>query len=243
MCSPPEPGDQLARRAQGDDLALVDDGDAVAEPLGLVHVVGGEKDGSAAVLQVPDDLPELAAGLGVEARGGLVEEEELGISDQRDGDGEPLLLAAGKLLDQGVGLALQRDPGDRLVDGQARPVEAAKDDEQLAHRLLVGEPRLLEGHADSLADRRRLGRPPQAEHLDLSRGRLVEPFEDLDGRGLARSVGAEEAKALAHRDLQVDAVDRMNWAISARVLLAQFLDANGPITHGRHVSSWARIRL
>ena len=35
-----QPGDQLGGRALGDDLALVDDRDPVAEPLGLVHVVG-----------------------------------------------------------------------------------------------------------------------------------------------------------------------------------------------------------
>ena len=114
----PEPGDQLAGRALGDDVAMIDDGHAIAEPFGLVHVMGGQQDGPAAILQVPDHVPELAARLGVQAGGGLVEEEDLGISDQRDGDGEPLLLAAGKLLDQGIGLALQRDLGDRLVDGQ-----------------------------------------------------------------------------------------------------------------------------
>ena len=36
-------GDQLRRRAARDHLAVVEDGDAVAEPLRLVHVVGGEQ--------------------------------------------------------------------------------------------------------------------------------------------------------------------------------------------------------
>ena len=35
--------DQLGRRAEGDDLAVVDDRHPVAQALGLVHVVGGEQ--------------------------------------------------------------------------------------------------------------------------------------------------------------------------------------------------------
>ncbi len=43
-------GDQLARRAERDHLAVIHDGHAVAEALGFVHVVGGEQDGAAGVL-------------------------------------------------------------------------------------------------------------------------------------------------------------------------------------------------
>ena len=193
-----EPGDQLPRRAQGDDLALVDDRDAIAEPFGLVHVVGGEKNGPAAFPQAANDVPELAARLWVQARGGLVEEEQLRVADQRNGNREPLLLTAGKLFDQGVGLGLQRDPSDGLVDAQSGTVETAKDDQQLAHRLLVGEPRLLQRHADSLTDRRRVAPPPPTEDLDLARSGLVESLENLDGRRLARAVGAKQAEALAN---------------------------------------------
>ena len=99
-----EPGDQLTRRAQRDDLALIDHGDAVAEPLGLVHVMGGEQDGATPVLQVANDVPELAARLRVEPGGGLVEEEQLGVADQRDGHGKTLLLAAGELFHNALAL-------------------------------------------------------------------------------------------------------------------------------------------
>ena len=39
--------DQLARRAERDDLAVIHDRHAVAQPLGLVHVVRGQQDGAA----------------------------------------------------------------------------------------------------------------------------------------------------------------------------------------------------
>ena len=41
--------DQLLRRAEGDALAVIDDGDAVAEALRFFHVVRGEQDRSAAL--------------------------------------------------------------------------------------------------------------------------------------------------------------------------------------------------
>ena len=43
-------GDELARRSQGDHLAVIHDRHAVAQPLGLVHVVRGQQDGAAGAL-------------------------------------------------------------------------------------------------------------------------------------------------------------------------------------------------
>ncbi len=41
------PGAQLVERAGGDEVAVVDDHDAVGEALGLVELVGGEHDRAA----------------------------------------------------------------------------------------------------------------------------------------------------------------------------------------------------
>ena len=69
---------------------------------------------------------------------------------------------------------------------------------QLAHRLLVRKPGFLQRDADPFPDRGLVGRPVQPQDLDLARCRLIQAFEDLDGRRLARAVGAEQAEALAH---------------------------------------------
>src|SRR5215471_1216001 len=74
--------DQVGGRAFGDDLPMVDDGEAVAQTLGFVHVVGGEQDGTAFLLEGADDVPELAAALRVEAGGGLVKKEDAWIADE-----------------------------------------------------------------------------------------------------------------------------------------------------------------
>ena len=83
--------------------------------------------------------------------------------------------------------------------------------------LLVGKPRLLERHADPLADLGLVGRPAQAEDLDVARGRLVQPLEDLDGRRLARAVGPEQPEALA------------DWGSPGRVPLTA---STGPLRPG-----------
>ena len=87
----------LARRADGDDAAFVDDGHAVAELLGLFDVVGGEQDGALLAAQVQHELVDFEARLRVEPGGGLVEEEHLGIVEQGQRQGEALFLSAGEL--------------------------------------------------------------------------------------------------------------------------------------------------
>jgi hypothetical protein len=65
--------DEVGGSAFGDDLAVIHDGEAVAEAFGLVHVVSGEKNSATFFLEDADDVPELAAALGIESGGGLVE--------------------------------------------------------------------------------------------------------------------------------------------------------------------------
>ena len=101
--------DELLGRVQGDDLAPVDDRHAVAQRRGLLHVVGGQEDGSAARAKAVQHAPELSARLRVEAGRRLVEEEHIGTADERAGDGEPLLLPAGERAEPRVALRLELD--------------------------------------------------------------------------------------------------------------------------------------
>src|SRR5438552_2938909 len=63
---------------------------------GVVHVVGGVEEGDAAVGEVEEEVPELAACDGVDAGGGFVEEDDVGLVDEGAGEGEALLPAAGE---------------------------------------------------------------------------------------------------------------------------------------------------
>ena len=73
----PDLGLQRGRRSLGDDVAVVDDPDAVGEHVRLFEVLGREEDRDAVVPRQPRDLlPERAPALRVEPGRRLVEEED-----------------------------------------------------------------------------------------------------------------------------------------------------------------------
>ena len=87
---------QLGLVLDQDELALVDDADAIGHLLGLFDVVRGEDDGDAALAQASHQLPHVAAQLNVDAGGRLVEEQDLRFVRQRLGDHHAPLHAAGQ---------------------------------------------------------------------------------------------------------------------------------------------------
>ena len=88
----------VARRADLDDAAVVEDGDAVGHRQRLALVVGDEDEGDAelALQRLQLDL-HLLAELEVERAERLVEQQHLRPVDQRAGERHALALAAGKL--------------------------------------------------------------------------------------------------------------------------------------------------
>jgi hypothetical protein len=95
-------GDQRARRALGDDAAVVHDREAVAQALGLFHEVRGEHERLAFLRQAAQPLPDQVARLRVEAGGRLVHENELRVVHQRARQRQAALHAAGERADLGV---------------------------------------------------------------------------------------------------------------------------------------------
>ena len=117
--------------AEGDDAAVVDDGDAIAEPLRLFHVVRGVDDRGARAAQGLDHFEDAVARLRIDADGRLVHEHDPGPMDDAGGHVEAALHAAGELAGEVFGAILQGSPleapGDRvgqLLAGEA--VIAAK---------------------------------------------------------------------------------------------------------------------
>ena len=87
--------------------AVAEDRDAIGEPLGLLHQVGDEQDGHAAIADRLDEVPGLAARLRVEPGRELVEDRDPRPADEREGDRQALLLAAGEVAVGGVALVLE----------------------------------------------------------------------------------------------------------------------------------------
>ncbi len=166
-----------------------------------------KQDGPARLLELLDEVPQLAARLRVEPGGGLVEKEEIRIADERARERQPLLLSARERDHARIALLLELHERDHLLRRRTAIEEAAEQPQGLEDGQLVGELRLLQLDAQPLAQRLRVRRPPQPENFDVTRVRLGQPLADLDRRRLAGAVRTEQAEALPGRHVEVDAVD------------------------------------
>ena len=78
---------EIGERPIVKDAAVVNDHDAAAELFDVVEIVSGEKDGGAELaVDGAEELADVIFGDDVEADGGLVEEEERGIVEERGGE-------------------------------------------------------------------------------------------------------------------------------------------------------------
>ena len=130
---------QLVGRAEGEDPAVVDDRDPVAQLVGLGHVVGRQEDRPAGDRGLPgeDELANGARGGDVEAERRLVEEEDPRVVEEAAGEVHLLALAGREGADPLLLLLVEPDRLDQLVDpvpavARRQPVELAEHPELLA---------------------------------------------------------------------------------------------------------------
>ena len=198
----------------------VDEGDAVAEPFGLLHEVRHQHDRHPAVAHALDEVPGVPAGLRVEPGRHLVEHRDLRLADEGQHDGQALSLAAGQGPVVVLALAFQPEHLDQLGDVSGLAVEGLVHVQDLADPELGRKGALLELHPDDLVDLVPVGLRVQAHQPDCSRVRRAEADRALDRGGLARSVRAEDAEDLAFGDRERDVVDRDQRSVR----LAEMLD-------------------
>lgn len=186
----------------------------VGELFGLFQVVRGEEHRRALEFQLADQFPGVAAGLGVEAGGRLVEEQHLGPSEQGQREVEAPAFAAGELLDPHGATVGQVGHVEGFVGGPgaagaARPHAYGLQDGQLRR-----EAALLEHHADAVPHRRPLAERVVAQHPDRSTGGSGLAFEEFEGGGLSGAVGAQQGEQLTAGDREVDALDGVEVAVA-----------------------------
>ena len=200
----PVPAAERRRRALRHDLAPRDDGDTRRERLGLFHVVRGQDDRCALLLQRAHQLPSAATGRRIEPRCGLVEEDQVGSADDAEPEIETALLAAGQRLDASICFLVEAHHSDDIAEIERRRVEAGLALQHLAHGEERLDRELLQHDAESLAQRaagRRLGWVA-SEDFDPAPVAHAETFEDLDRRRLSRTVRPEQGEDLARARLR-----------------------------------------
>ena len=223
---------QFPRRTAGDDLARVDDGHAIAEPLRLFDVVRRHHDRSFLGAQFLDQIANFQPHLRIEAAGRLVEKKHLRIVDQREGDREPLLLPAGE---RGVSRVLffpKLQTFEQSVAVHGAGVERAEKFQGFLHRNFVGQIGRLQADADSVFQLLLLPIRIEIEHLHLAGGARTQAFQDFDRARLAGAVGAEQSKNFTGPHFEIDAFNRFEISVG----LPQPADVDGKFVIGGHAN-------
>ncbi len=183
--------DQLGRRSQTHDPAGLDHRDPVCELLRLVEIVGRQENRLPERSERPDQIPRCSSCGRIKTGRRLIEEEEIGIADERDAEVETAFLPTRERLHARVPLLLEAYELNHLVDVSGVLVVSGEKAVHLAHGQVRRELGLLEHDADPLAKSPRSCGGIVAEHRDLAGVARAVALEDLDRRRLSGAVRAE----------------------------------------------------
>ena len=175
--------------------------------------VAADQDRLAHPAQLAQDLAHLDPRARIQARGRLVQDEQLRVVDQRVRQAQPLAHPARERLDVRVALVDEAHDLQQLPDHGAAPrrrhvvaareeVEVLPDPQVVVDAVEVGHVADPAAHLDGV-----LGDGDPA-HQRLPGGRGEQGGQDAHGGRLARAVGADEAVDLARADEEVDAGQR-----------------------------------
>src|SRR5436190_1546846 len=216
---------ELGRRAGRDDLAMVDDRDAVGHPIGFVHVVRGEEDRhTLGRIQILDVRPHLIAALGVESQRRLVEEQDPGGVQEPARDLEAPSHPARERLHEVVPAIPQLEQLEQRLpalpaDSARHVVQHTVNVEVLPGGQLAVETGILKDDAESLANFGRILDGIQTVELERAARRAEHGRQHLDGRRLPGAVGPEERERLAPAHVEGDVIHRRHGAEGANEML------------------------
>src|SRR5690606_3019744 len=140
---------------------------------------------------------------GVETVEGLVEDEEVGVSDHRRGEGETLTHSLRVLADPAVGVGGETDELEELGDPFVTEAQRVGGDQEVdPARQCPDQAGLFDDDPDSLGDLAQATGAWDPEDLHLPGVGAGQTEERAEAGGLAGSVGTEEAGHLAGGDLE-----------------------------------------
>ena len=165
--------------------------------------------------EVADERAHVAHAGGVESGGGLVEQQQAWLADQRAGDAEPLPHAVGVASHAILGAPRQVDGVERGVDASSRAVavEGRDELEVLAAREVRVEARSLHESGHAFERPHAVDHRIATEEACAAAGRPDQPEQHAQRRRLAGAVGSEVAVHVAAFDGQVDVVDGRDVAV------------------------------
>ena len=222
-------GEDLLRRAMRDDFAVVHRGEPI-EPARLVHVGGCDDHAHVRPTRADriDQLPELPARERIDARGGLVENEEIRIVHQRAAEADFLLHAARELAAWSIRKRVEPGGFQKLVDalaplGRALAEQAAEEVDVVEHaerRIeIAAKPLRHVGNAAVARPAMVLVRHVSVEHHDLAGLNLAHPGDEGEQGGLADAIGPDQPRHALGRNIEGQVVERERLSVAVRYAL------------------------
>ena len=204
--------DQIPGRLIGDQLAMVDDGDPVAQLFGFLQIMGGQHHGHAALVELGHIFPQLLAQFDVHTGRRLVQDDDRRRMHHGLRYKEPPLHAAGQGARIGLRLVLQMHRAQQRVGlafclGHA--VQPGLQIQRLARREEGIEHDLLRHDTDRRLGVARIFVDVEAPDAGMARRLVDQPRQDVDQRGLARAIGAEQPEDQPPLDIEADIVERL----------------------------------
>src|SRR5262249_5649957 len=190
-------------------LAVIKDGDAIADVLNIIQAMAAHDDRRAVAPQPQDQVLHPARPQRVETRRRLIENDQLRLVDEGLGQADALAHTLGVFFQNASLVGRQADHVDELrsaflADSGRHVEEAAVEGEGLFGIEELVKVRLFREIADALVlvD---LGSGLAEDECLTLRGEQ-QSEQELDGCRLARAIWPEKAKDLAPMDLQVESV-------------------------------------
>ena len=172
---------------------MVDDHDVVGESFDFVEFVGGEHHAGAGVAQFVHHGAHKLASVGVDAGGGLVEEHDVGLPDERERQRRTLLLPAGEAPPRRAGDAAgQPDALEQLGD-RRRGLVVRREQRQCgsdAHRRV--DAAALQHHAEPRQQGAGIAYRVEAVHAHRAGRRAAITLDRFDRRCFPGAVGTEQ---------------------------------------------------
>jgi hypothetical protein len=199
---------QVARRVAGDEAPTDDEGEMLAELVGLFEQVRGQQDGRPLLAQLLDDATYIAGGDRVEPPGRLVEEQHRRFVQQGTGDHQTLLHAI-RERPYGVFSSLtQAHEVEHLVNAALRQVIEPAVEAQIVTR---GKPLvqvlLLEHDPDTLLQLSAILHDVATGHSGVAPARIDLAREHPKRGRLARAVRPQQAEDFTMLHAETDACD------------------------------------
>ena len=228
-------------------FALRDDADVRAKFLHDLQHVRGEENRRAAADTLLERVAQYPRRHRVHTLERFVEEQQVGIGNQRGGEGEFLFHPVREFQRQFLLLVRQVHHGQQLVATFAhrvarQQIHAADEGEVFARRQVVEQRQVLRHHADAALHLQCAARVAHVLAQDAHGARRwrQQAREHLDGGGFARAVGAEEAVEAAGFDVEVQFIDGAELPEITRQIGRFNGDTRGLATGGKLVVTGSR---